>query len=58
MDDVVHAFDCPCQICRPRFRYCNCVDPENCKQAVTGYACRAGRTIWQDCFAPTSGGGK
>jgi hypothetical protein len=29
-------------------RHCNCFDPENCTQAVPGFICKAGRTIWQD----------
>jgi hypothetical protein len=29
-------------------RECYCADPENCKQAVPGYVCKAGHTVWQD----------
>jgi hypothetical protein len=36
---------------------CKCTDPENCTQAVPGYVCKAGRTIWQDA-STDSGGAK
>jgi hypothetical protein len=26
-------------------RWCNCSDPENCRHAVPGYACKAGRSV-------------
>lgn len=26
-------------------RYCNCADPENCREVVPGYVCRKGSTI-------------
>lgn len=28
-------------------RECPCGDPESCAEAVPGYRCKAGRTIWQ-----------
>lgn len=45
-----------CPNCSISIRHCNCADPENCTQAVPGYVCKAGRTIWQDSQSSTPGG--